>query len=195
MRIEMDHSSLPDQPEHFLVSMVSPVSPQKNSVYGFKIHGVCKTEEEGRKLIAQIHDSDPDFDVLLGDVGKWVPWVFDPTAVKDQVFADERLTDLLKAHREEEARKNSAWEKQLDEKKKQMEILKSKEYQEGKANEKEEVVSVINKIRQLENFVSARQSELDKFRALLEDNYSEEEREAARAIEMPELSVIPPMFV
>ena len=92
----------------YLVSLISPDSRQKNSVYAFKIHDMCEEYEEAQSLAAYYNSLDPVFDVLIGTVGKWSPWVFNFDDVTPK-YADERLDNLVKAHRTQARNQDRDW--------------------------------------------------------------------------------------
>ena len=188
-----DNPPLPGK-RFFIVSMISPESRQKHDVYGIKIHDMCDTEEEGRKLIEYYHDLDPAFDVFLGTVGRWCPWVFDPSVIKDAVYADQKLTEIMAAHREEHEKAQDSWNKRVQAKNEEMEKLKSKEYVEAKVNDRDRPVSIAYKIKQLEHIVTERQHELERYKGIFEDQYTEEEREEALKSDIPDVPVVEPLF-
>lgn len=178
----------------FIVSMISPEGRQKNDVHGIKIHDFCETEEEGRRLIEYYHKLDPDFDVFLGSVGKWCPWIFDPSIIQDATYADKQLTDLIGAHRQHQADVKEKWEQDFKSRTEEMKKLEDKDFQNDKANEKEVPVSMIYKIKQLEHVVTKRQQELEKYQELFESVYDDVERKEALDSELPDLPVVEPLF-
>ncbi|KAJ3058223.1 hypothetical protein HK102_010613, partial [Quaeritorhiza haematococci] len=67
-----------------VVSMVSPYNPrQKCAVHAFKVKYVSEDQETARAIAKTFRDQEPEFDVYVMPVGKWVPWVYDPLDVKD----------------------------------------------------------------------------------------------------------------
>lgn len=176
----------------FLVSMISPESNQKHDIYGFKLHDVCETEEQGRKLCSYYNSLDPDFDIYLASVGKWLPWCFDPTAVTEAEYANEQLTNLIRGHREQTELKNQEWEKNLVKCKEAIKYEGSKEGQEESSRRKEVPESLYFKIKQLENLINSRNSELSQLKERYANDYTESERTHAESLELP-ISEIAPM--
>ena len=163
----------------FLISMISPESRQKHSVHGFKLHDMCESEEEGKKLCEYYHKLDPDFDVLLGVTGKWCPWVFDSLEVTDVEYANTELTTLIKSHREKKSSDSELWEADVNERKYQIKENGTKEGQELAMSQKEPAVSIYFKVLQLQKLIEKRQQELVALTEYFETNYSAQEQQQA----------------
>ena len=82
------------------VSFLSPEGIKNCSMRGLKIRGVYATREEADRQAKVLQDVDPDFHVFVGEVGKWLPWDPDVNSVQDQVYAEEKLNDLMKAYKD-----------------------------------------------------------------------------------------------
>lgn len=191
---------LRDNPElcgkkFFLVSMISPDSTQKHNVHGFKIHDMCENEDEGKKLCEYYHKLDDDFDVYLGTVGKWLPWSFDPTQIPNAQYADDRLTDLIKGHREQKLKSNEEWEKEFENSKEKIMYEGSKKGQEERSKLNETPQAILFKISQIENVINTRTAELEKLKSFYVENYSEDERKQAESLEIPISQVAPMQYV
>jgi len=64
-----------------------------------KIRGVFGTREEAEKYSQTIRDTiDSNFDIYVGDVGKWLPWD-NKEKVEDEVYAETELNDLMKEYK------------------------------------------------------------------------------------------------
>jgi hypothetical protein len=177
-----DNPPLPGK-KFYVVSMISPESPQKHDTYAFKIHDMCETLEEGRDLCRYYHNLDPDFDVFVGTVGKWSPWIWDPLEVQDAEYADQQLTELVRAHREQQKTSSTLWHNKVEEHLEQIRHAGTKEGQEELAKAKEPALSILFKIKQLELTEKRRREEREALETLLHENYSKEERQAAKAKE------------
>jgi hypothetical protein len=167
----------------FLISKVSPEGSQKNSVHGIKLHDVCETEEDGRLLCKYYHDLDPDFDVFLGTVGKWCPWMFETTEI-NAVYADNTLTNLISSHRELQKTTKSMWNSALE---KDLAKIKEGSTVEGQQNleedsKKRRPVTLLFKIRQMESDIANKNKELSKFQDEF-DAFSDEEKSIAFELE------------
>lgn len=179
-----DNPELPGK-KWFLASMISPESRQSHQVHGFKIHDVCETEEEGRMLGEHYASIDKDFDVLLGRVGKWCPWLWDPLSITDVEYANKELTSLIKSHRMHEQEMDQHWK--VEHKKNLEEIRKgaTKEGQTEMANRKEPAVSLWFKIKQIEQVIKRRKEELDNLQELFHTQYKKDERNEAKKANLP----------
>jgi DNA repair exonuclease SbcCD ATPase subunit len=85
------------------LSFLSPEGIKNCSLRGLKVRGVYSTKEEADKRAKELQDIDPDFDVFVGEVGKWLPWDPDPNddkVVQDQVYYETQLNDLMKGYKE-----------------------------------------------------------------------------------------------
>lgn len=169
--------------KHFLVSMISPESRQKHQVYGMKIHDVCEDYSEAEQLAQYYNSMDPVFDVLIGTVGKWSPWVFNFDDVTPK-YADEQLNNLVTAHRGQANIQDRQFIDHVNRHKTEVAQVSSKEFQEAKMIEKKETaVQLLFKIKQLELIISRRNEELSSLQCIYSENYTDEEREHASTLE------------
>lgn len=169
--------------KHFLVSMISPESRQKHQVYAIKIHDMCEDYAEAEQLAQYYNSMDPVFDVLIGTVGKWSPWVFNFDDVTPK-YADEQLNGLIKAHRGKANLQDQEFIDHVNRHTTDVAQVSSKEFQEARIVEtKETAVQLLFKIKQLELIISRRNEELSSLQCVYAENYSDEERNHARALE------------
>ena len=82
------------------MSFLSPEGIRNCTTRGLKIRGVYSTREQADKRADELAKIDPDFDVFVGEVGKWLPWDPDPNSVTDQVYQEEELNELMKGHKD-----------------------------------------------------------------------------------------------
>jgi DNA repair exonuclease SbcCD ATPase subunit len=82
------------------VSFVSPEGIKNCTLRALKIRGVFATKEEADKHSKDLTELDPDFDVFVGEVGKWLPWDPEPNSVADQVYQEKELNDLMKGYKD-----------------------------------------------------------------------------------------------
>jgi hypothetical protein len=101
------------------LSFLSPEGISNCKIRGLKIRGVFSTAEEAHLHAKHLHTIDPDFDVFVGEVGKWLPWNPDPVDVQEEVFAEKELNDLMKKYKENRE------QTKLDEEQRKQELLKS----------------------------------------------------------------------
>ena len=65
------------------------------SVRGVKVRGVFDTQEAATQHAKKLSTIDSNFHVFIGQMGYWLPW--DPTAdkIKDEVFQNSQLNDMM----------------------------------------------------------------------------------------------------
>lgn len=141
------------------LSFVSPeIKKIKNcSLRGLKIRGVFNKKEDAEKHAESLRKKDPDFDIFVGEVGKWLPWDPAPEQVEDERWQEKELNNIVanyKKAREEskvifENRKKEMMEKMKvntdDEEKKLTKILDDDEDEEDN-----NVNDIISKIKEKE---------------------------------------------
>ncbi len=93
-RVESDYQNW------YCVSFLSPEGIKNCSLRGLKVRGVFGTQEEANARAKEIQESDPNFHVFVGEVGKWCPWDPDPNSVKDQEYQNKELNDLMKGYKD-----------------------------------------------------------------------------------------------
>lgn len=112
------------------LSFLSPEGISNCKIRGLKVRGVFATAEEAHSHAKHLHTIDPDFDVFVGEVGKWLPWNPDPTEVQEEVFAEKELNDLMKKYKENRE------QTKLEEEQRKQELLKSvKKKEQSEQNE------------------------------------------------------------
>lgn len=82
------------------LSFLSPEGIMNCSLRGLKIRGVYGTKEEAEKRAKRLQELDPDFDIFVGEMGKWLPWDPEPDTAESQVHQNEQLNELMKGHKE-----------------------------------------------------------------------------------------------
>ena len=82
------------------LSFLSPEGIRNCSTRGIKIRGVYETYDEAKARADELSKIDPDFDVFVGEVGKWCPWDPDPNSTQDQVYQEKELNDLMKGYKD-----------------------------------------------------------------------------------------------
>lgn len=83
------------------LSFVSPEGIKGCSIRALKVRGVFQTYEKAQERAKEIQESDPDFNVFIGEVGKWLPW--DPApheGAKDQIYYEKEMQDLVSGYKE-----------------------------------------------------------------------------------------------
>lgn len=82
------------------ISFLSPEGIKNCNIRGVKIRGVYSTKKQADKRVKELQITDPDFDIFVGEVGKWLPWNPDPNDAEDQVYQETQLNDLMKGYKE-----------------------------------------------------------------------------------------------
>ncbi len=74
----------------------------QTTIRGLKVRGVYASPSEASIRAKKLQRTDPIHNILLGEVGKWLPWDPSPNAVQDQEYAEEKLNDLMKSYKKNE---------------------------------------------------------------------------------------------
>ncbi len=111
----------------------------QTSMRGLKVRGTYSTKEEATNRAKKLQNIDSNFNVFVGEVGKWLPW--DPCAdgVQDEVFQNTQLNDMMEKYEENNINRDIFYEEQKRDKIKaaKEEVLKKKQEEaEKKAKEK-----------------------------------------------------------
>jgi len=77
----------------------------QTSTRGLKIRGVFEYREEAATYASKLIKDDPIHNILIGEIGKWIPWDPNVNEIADQEYADEQLNNLMKKKRENEEQK------------------------------------------------------------------------------------------
>jgi hypothetical protein len=86
------------------------------TIRGIKVRGVFPSEPEATIKAKRLQKSDPNLNIYMGYVGKWMAWEPDPNLVKDQEYANEELNTLMKKYRENEEARDSFYTEQKNRK-------------------------------------------------------------------------------
>ena len=88
------------------LSFLSPEGIRNCNVRGLKIRGVFEDEKEAQEYAKTLRNSDNDFHIYVGEVGKWLEWDPDPNTAKDQNYQNEELNELMKGYKDNLEKKN-----------------------------------------------------------------------------------------
>jgi len=94
-----EDAQIPNQ-QWVCISFLSPEGIKNCNVRGIKIRGVYGSKEQADKRAEELSKIDPDFDVFVGEVGKWLGWNPDPNSAEDQVYQEKQLNDLMKGYKD-----------------------------------------------------------------------------------------------
>jgi hypothetical protein len=110
------------------ISFLSPEGIKNCSVRGLKIRGVYGTRQEADERAKELQKTDPDFNVFVGEMGKWLGWDPDPNDVQDSVYQEKELNDLMKGYKD-----NLEKSKQMQHERKEDMIKKAAKEEQAKA--------------------------------------------------------------
>lgn len=82
------------------VSFLSPEGIKNCRIRGLKHRGTFATRAEADARAKEIKSFDKDFNVFVGEVGKWLAWDPDPNSIEDNQYQEEQLNDLMKAYKD-----------------------------------------------------------------------------------------------
>ena len=83
-----------------LISILDNKRKDSNVTHGIKIRGVFATREAAEQKKDELEQIDPYHNIYLGEVGKWLPLVDDPTKADDQEYREKELNRLMKRHKD-----------------------------------------------------------------------------------------------
>ena len=99
-----DFESFKDKYEDFLFNSEKELNKKfdeenkfQTSVRGIKIRGTYASYEEAEKRAKLLQKIDSNFDVYVGQVGYWVPLVFNGHHIENQEHANNDLNSLMKS--------------------------------------------------------------------------------------------------
>jgi len=78
------------------ISFLSPEGVTNCSLRGLKIRGIYNTKEEADARAKQLSELDPDFDIHVGEVGKWLPWDPSPDTAENQIYSETDLNEIMR---------------------------------------------------------------------------------------------------
>jgi hypothetical protein len=84
----------------------------RTTIRGIKVRGVFASEAEAAVRAKKLQRSDPNFNIYMGSVGKWMAWEPEPSKVGEQEYANEQLNTLMKKYRENEDARDTFYNEQ-----------------------------------------------------------------------------------
>ena len=84
----------------------------RTTMRGIKVRGVFGSEGEAQARAKRLQKTDPNFNIYLGAMGKWMAWEPDPNKVADSEYANEELNNLMKKYRENEENRDVFYNEQ-----------------------------------------------------------------------------------
>jgi hypothetical protein len=74
----------------------------RTTVRGLKVRGVYASQAEAVARSKKLQRQDTLHNIFVGEVGKWLPWDPEPSAVAEQEYAEDQLNTLMKKYKENE---------------------------------------------------------------------------------------------
>jgi hypothetical protein len=84
----------------------------RTTIRGIKVRGVFSSDAEASVRAKKLQRSDPNFNIYMGSVGKWMAWEPEPSKVGEQEYANEQLNTLMKKYRENEDARDTFYNEQ-----------------------------------------------------------------------------------
>ena len=198
-----DETPVDPEQKFYICNMVSPESAQKGDVHAFRMLAVCKNAQEAKTTGMMYGQRDPRFAIYQGKFGKFTPWVFDHTTVKDADTQHKEMRNLLDQQEQQQkeaedhfydrvmAEKMAAHKAQLA---KQIALEEGREPEEEGAS-KGNAVSAKYNILQLTHMCRKRLEELKFWEERYATDFSDEDRKFAEEYNYPPEADVAPMFV
>lgn len=84
----------------------------QTTMHGLKVRGVYSNQEQANAQAKALNKKDPYFNVYVADVGEWLPWDPEPEEIKDQEYQSDDLNKLMKAYKENAAKRDEFFEEE-----------------------------------------------------------------------------------
>lgn len=173
---------IPSQ-RYALVTIIGPHMPQKCDVWGLKVRGTAETIDKARAMAQKLMRVDDSYDVYTVEVGKFFPLNVEPTSLNNIEYQNSQLNALVKNYLENKELANEHWVQRKNAMVK--EAIREGKEQEALANKPEHPIAVLQRIRSLEEIISAMTADLEENKKNLQaskekfDLFTEEERALA----------------
>jgi hypothetical protein len=82
----------------------------QTTIRGLKVRGVYGNPKEAELKAKKLQNKDKYHNILVGDVGKWLPWDPEPHEVTDQEYAQDELNTLMRKYKENEDNREKFFE-------------------------------------------------------------------------------------
>jgi hypothetical protein len=81
-------------------------------MYGLKVRGTYPSQDQAAARARTLQKKDPYHNVYVGEVGEWMPWDPAPEDVDEQEYPLDQLNTLMKAYKENAAKKDAFFEEE-----------------------------------------------------------------------------------
>lgn len=104
---DITYDKMNDNFNHFMSKNVSNLETEfykennfVTSMRAIKVRGSFESSEEAADYAKQLHKKDPNFNIYVSPVGRWLPIDADPDRVQNAEYANEQLNSLMKKYKE-----------------------------------------------------------------------------------------------
>ena len=110
----------------------------QTSIRGLKVRGTYSSKNEADVRARVLQKLDQSHHVFVAPVGYWLPWDPSADAIQDQVYQEEQLNELMKNCKQNELKRDTFYEQQKDERKKDALRENERRQKENEENKKKE---------------------------------------------------------
>jgi len=98
------------------ISVLTPKNfKEETTMSTLKVRGSYETYEEAKKRADFLRNIDPNINVYVGEVGKWLPFEDNPENAKDHEYQNERLNKMMKGYVENQEKAKEFHEQRKNE--------------------------------------------------------------------------------
>lgn len=129
----------------------------RTTMRGLKIRGTYDTHKEATIRAQVLRRKDPNFNVLVGQVGSWLPWDPECEQIQEQEYQEEMLNELVKKYQENLDNRDNMYdqlkEEQIKKAREELREKKARLAEEQKQEMKESTEEDKKKIEELRDIV------------------------------------------
>ena len=119
--------------KYVCISVLTPKNfKEQTTMHTLKVRGSYDSYEEAKKRADFLRNIDPNVNVYVGEVGKWLPFEDDPEKAKDHDYQNKRLNEMMKGYLENQEKAKEFHEQRKNEM--VMRSLKENEEKEKRRN-------------------------------------------------------------
>ena len=98
------------------ISILTPKNfKEETTMSTLKVRGSYETYEDAKKRGDFLRNIDPNINVYVGEVGKWLPFEDNPENAKEQEYQNERLNKMMKGYLENQEKAKEHHEQRKNE--------------------------------------------------------------------------------
>jgi myosin heavy subunit len=98
------------------ISVLTPKNfKEETTMSTLKVRGSYETYEEAKKRADFLRNIDPNINVYVGEVGKWLPFEDNPENAKDHEYQNEQLNKMMKGYVENQEKAKEFHEQRKNE--------------------------------------------------------------------------------